>query len=42
MRDVARERLGTTADEIDGGHLIALSRPEELTDRLMAYLDSHR
>ena len=37
MRRVVRERLGITPDEIDGGHCIALSRPEELTDRLEAY-----
>jgi pimeloyl-ACP methyl ester carboxylesterase len=33
----ARERLGIEADEIDGGHYIALSRPRELADRLAAY-----
>jgi pimeloyl-ACP methyl ester carboxylesterase len=33
----ARERLGPEADEIDGGHYITLSRPTELTDRLVAY-----
>jgi pimeloyl-ACP methyl ester carboxylesterase len=37
MRRVARERLGITADEMDGGHLPALSRPKELADRLEAY-----
>lgn len=30
LRRVARERLGVTPDEIDGGHTPALSRPGEL------------
>jgi pimeloyl-ACP methyl ester carboxylesterase len=38
LRRVARERLGITPDEIDGGHTPALSHPTELTDRLEAYL----
>ena len=33
----ARERLGIEADEIDGGHYIALARPRELAERLDAY-----
>ena len=37
LRRVARERLGVTTDEIDGGHTPALSRPNELADRLEAY-----
>jgi pimeloyl-ACP methyl ester carboxylesterase len=37
QRRIARERLGITPDEIPGGHLVALSRPVELTDRLEAY-----
>ena len=37
LRRVARERLGLTPDEIDGGHTPALSRPYELVDRLEAY-----
>jgi hypothetical protein len=37
FRRVARERLGITPDEIDGGHTPALSRPHELADRLEAY-----
>jgi pimeloyl-ACP methyl ester carboxylesterase len=37
LRRVARERLGITPDEIDGGHTPALSRPDELVDRLDAY-----
>ena len=36
-RHQARERLGITADEIDGSHCVALSRPKELADRLEAY-----
>jgi pimeloyl-ACP methyl ester carboxylesterase len=35
---VARERLGLAADEMPGGHLVALSQPEELTARLVGYL----
>jgi pimeloyl-ACP methyl ester carboxylesterase len=38
---VARERLGITPDEIDGGHTPALSRPRELADRLEAYAAQH-
>ena len=37
LRRVARERLGITPDEIDGGHTPALSRPHELVDHLEAY-----
>ena len=37
QRRVARERLGVDLDEIDGGHLVALSRPEELAERLGSY-----
>jgi pimeloyl-ACP methyl ester carboxylesterase len=37
MRRVVQERLGITPDEMDGGHLPALSRPKELADRLEAY-----
>jgi pimeloyl-ACP methyl ester carboxylesterase len=37
VRRVARERLGLTPDEIDGGHTPALSRPVELADRFEAY-----
>ena len=40
LRRVARERLGITPDEIDGGHCPALSRPKELADRLEAYAAS--
>jgi pimeloyl-ACP methyl ester carboxylesterase len=37
LRRVARQRLGITPDEIDGGHTPALSRPAELAERLDAY-----
>lgn len=37
LRRVARERLGITPGEIDGGHTPALSRPRQLVDRLVAY-----
>jgi len=37
QRRVARERLGLPTDEIPGGHLVALSRPVELAERLAAY-----
>jgi pimeloyl-ACP methyl ester carboxylesterase len=37
LHRVARERLGIAPDEIDGGHCLALSRPKELTDQLLAY-----
>ena len=37
MRRVVNERLGITPDEIDGGHLVALSRPKELAERLHTY-----
>jgi pimeloyl-ACP methyl ester carboxylesterase len=37
QRRVARDRLGIEADEIDGGHLVALSRPRELVERLESY-----
>jgi pimeloyl-ACP methyl ester carboxylesterase len=41
VRRVARDRLGITPDEIDGGHTPALSRPKELAARLMAYAAEH-
>ena len=37
QRRVARERLGIEADDIDGGHLVALSRPRGHVERLEAY-----
>ena len=40
QRRVLRERLGIVPDEIDGGHLVALSRPVELAGRLDSYADA--
>ncbi|HKP40951.1 alpha/beta hydrolase [Mycobacterium sp.] len=37
QRRVVRERLGLDVDVIPGGHLVSLSRPQELVDRLEAY-----
>ena len=37
LRRVVTERLGIIPDEMDGGHLPALSRPHELVERLEAY-----
>src|SRR5215217_352473 len=37
QRRVARERLGIEAEEIGGGHLLALSEPELVVERLEAY-----
>ncbi|HYI65883.1 MAG TPA: alpha/beta hydrolase [Candidatus Limnocylindrales bacterium] len=34
QRRLARERLGIEADEIAGGHMLALSRPKDLAERL--------
>jgi hypothetical protein len=34
QRRIARERLRLEVDEIDGGHMVALSHPRELADRL--------
>jgi pimeloyl-ACP methyl ester carboxylesterase len=33
---IARERLGVDVEEIPGGHLVALSNPGELSERLIA------
>jgi pimeloyl-ACP methyl ester carboxylesterase len=38
QRRLVRERLGMELDEMPGGHLVALSRPAELADRLEDYL----
>jgi pimeloyl-ACP methyl ester carboxylesterase len=38
LRRVVKDRLGITPDEIDAGHCVALSRPQELADRLEKYL----
>ena len=37
MRRVVQERLGITPDEMESGHLPALSKPKELAERLEAY-----
>jgi hypothetical protein len=37
LHPVVRDRLGITADEIDGSHCVALSHQKELADRLEAY-----
>jgi pimeloyl-ACP methyl ester carboxylesterase len=37
LRRVVRERLGIVPDEIDAGHCVALSRPNELAERLDTY-----
>ena len=37
QRRIARERLGIEGDVIDGGHMVAMSHPTELADRLEAY-----
>ena len=42
QRRVARERLGISADEMPGGHLVALSQPAELSTRLNAYAATRR
>jgi pimeloyl-ACP methyl ester carboxylesterase len=34
QRQVVTERLGIPLEEMLGGHLVALSRPEEVADRL--------
>ncbi len=39
QRRVVPERLGIVPDEVPGGHCVALSRPDELAERLLAYLD---
>ena len=37
QRGIARQRLGVEVDEIEGGHMVALSNPAELADRLEVY-----
>lgn len=34
---IARERLGVDAEQLPGGHLVALSQPDELASRLLSY-----
>jgi len=38
----ARRKLGIEPDEMPGGHLVALSRPAELAERLAAYVADPR
>jgi pimeloyl-ACP methyl ester carboxylesterase len=38
MRRIVRERLGIEADEIDGGHCVALGHPKELAGRFEDFL----
>ncbi|UOY01745.1 alpha/beta fold hydrolase [Blastococcus sp. PRF04-17] len=40
QRRLAAERLGCPVEEVPGGHLVALSRPGELADRLSSHLTS--
>ena len=35
---VARERVGKDVDVVPGGHLVALSHPDELVDQLLGYV----
>lgn len=37
MRDLSRKRLGVDPDEIESGHLVALSRPDDLVEMLEGY-----
>jgi pimeloyl-ACP methyl ester carboxylesterase len=37
QREIAKRRLGIEVEEMPGGHLLALSRPEELARRLAGY-----
>lgn len=37
MRRVVRERLNLVPDEMDGGHMVMLSRPAEMAGKLDAY-----
>jgi hypothetical protein len=37
QRRVVRDRLGIDVDAVPGGHLVSLSRPAELTERLLAH-----
>jgi len=40
QRRIAADRLGLDVDVIPGGHLVALSRPAALADRLEDYVRS--
>ena len=39
LRELARERLGVVADEVPGGHCAMLSRPIEVAEQLVSYLE---
>ncbi|MFK3679439.1 alpha/beta fold hydrolase [Microbacterium sp. NPDC090218] len=39
LRGLALDRLGVVADEIPGGHCAMLSRPAEMAEMLLSYLD---
>jgi len=41
QRRVVQDRLGIVPDEMGGGHLPALARPDELVQRLEAYRTQH-
>ena len=41
VRRVARERLNKDIDEVSGGHLVALSNPRGLADRLIVYAEKY-
>lgn len=41
QRRVARERLQRDVDALPGGHLIALSQPRALAERLLSFLPAH-
>ena len=40
LRPLVRERLGFAPDELDSGHCPALSQPQELARRLIAYVEN--
>jgi pimeloyl-ACP methyl ester carboxylesterase len=40
QRRVVRDRLGLDVDVLPGGHLMALSRPRELAEKILSYLPS--
>lgn len=42
QRRLSLERLGITADEMPGGHYVAVSRPSDLVERLEAYTTEQR
>ena len=42
QRLVARDRLAIEADDMPGGHLVALSQPVALTTRLLSYVETIR